>query len=68
VKAVLEFNYPEDEIRLRRALNGDKFADALWDVKNKVREHFKYEADPAEVLKVVRELVDATLLEAGEDV
>jgi NAD+--asparagine ADP-ribosyltransferase len=67
MKAVLEFNYPEDETKLRRALNGDKFADALWDVKNKVREHFKYGADPAEVLKVVRELVDVTLLEAGEE-
>jgi hypothetical protein len=68
MKAVLEFNYPQDEIKLRRALAGDKFADALWEIKNKVREHFKYDADSVDVLKAVREMVDATLLEAGEDV
>lgn len=67
MKAVLEFNYPEDEIKLRRALNSDKFADALWEVKNKVREHFKYDADPVEILKTVRDMVDAVILETGEE-
>lgn len=68
MKAILEFNYPEDEIKLRRALNGDKFADAAWHVQNEVRKHFKYNADPIEVLKAVREMVDTLLVETGEDV
>lgn len=68
MKAVLEFNYPDDEDRLRRALNADKFAIALWDVKQKVREHFKYDADPHEVLEFVRDMVNGVLVETGEDV
>lgn len=67
MKAVLEFEYPEDEIKLRRALSGDKFADAMWSIKNEVRKHFKYGADPIKVLEMVRELVDLTLMEAGEE-
>lgn len=67
MKAVLEFSYPEDEIKLRRALGGEKFADAMWEIKNKVRNHFKYGADPVEVLHMVRELVDETLLQTGEE-
>ena len=68
MKAVLEFNYPDDEIKLRRAVNSDKFADALWHIKNKVREHFKYGADPVDVLNAVREMANEVLLESGEDV
>ena len=68
MKAILEFNYPDDEDKLRRALNADKFAVTLWDVKQKVREHFKYDADPHAVLEFVREMVDRTLVETGEDV
>lgn len=67
MKAILEFTYPEDEDKLRRALNGDKLAIALWDVKNKVREHFKYDADPHEILKYVRDMVSDVLVETGED-
>lgn len=68
MKAVLEFDYPEDEDKLRRALNADKFAVTLWEVKQKVREHFKYNADPQEVLVFVRDMVNETLTETGEDV
>jgi hypothetical protein len=68
MKAILEFNYPDDEGKLRRAIHCNEAFDTLWVIKNKVREHFKYDADPVDVLKAVRELVDAALLEAGEDV
>jgi hypothetical protein len=67
MKAVLEFTYPEDEIRLRRALSGERFADAIWSIKNEVRGHFKYGADPVKVLEIVRELVDSILTETGEE-
>jgi hypothetical protein len=67
MKAVLEFSYPEDEVKLRRALSADKLADALLSIKNEVRKHFKYEANPVDVLHMVRELVDETLLQAGEE-
>lgn len=68
MKAVLEFSYPEDEVKLRRALSADKFADALLSIKNEVRKHFKYEANSVDVLHMVRELVDETLLQAGEEI
>lgn len=67
MKAVLEFTYPDDEIKLRRALHADTFADALWAIQAKVREHFKYDADPREVLEFVRAEVDSALFQAGEE-
>ena len=67
MKAILEFTYPDDEVKLRRALNADKFAVALWDVQQKVREHFKYDADPRDVLVFVRNMVNDVLTETGED-
>ena len=41
MKAVLEFTYPEDQDRLRHALNGSKAIHALTDIQMTVRSYFK---------------------------
>jgi hypothetical protein len=67
MKAILEFTYPEDEDRLRHALNGGKAISALIDIQMEVRNHFKHDADPIVVLERVRELTNTALAECGEE-
>jgi len=38
MKAVLEFNYPEDEDNLRHALNGVDYYNALLEIENLLKE------------------------------
>lgn len=38
MKAVLEFNYPEDEDKLRHALNGVDYYNALLEINNLLKE------------------------------
>lgn len=41
MKAILEFTYPEDQDKLRHALNGSRAIHALVDIQMEVRNHFK---------------------------
>lgn len=68
MKAILEFNYPEDTDKCRRAIHADEAFDTLWTIKNKVRERFKYNADPETVLRYVQEITDDALRISGEDI
>ena len=67
MKAVLEFTYPEDQDKLRHALNGSKAISALIDIQMAVRSHFKHDVDPAQVLALVRDLTNTALNECGEE-
>jgi len=67
MKAVLEFTYPEDQDKLRHALNGSKAISALIDIQMAVRSYFKHDADPTDVLGMVRELTNTALAECGEE-
>ena len=67
MKAVLEFTYPEDQDKLRHALNGSKAISALIDIQMAVRSYFKHDANPKEVLERVRELTNTALAECGEE-
>ena len=67
MKAVLEFTYPEDQDKLRHALNGAKAIYALTDIQMTVRSYFKHDADPLMVLEMVRELTNTALTECGEE-
>ena len=67
MKAILEFDYPDDTDKCRRAIHADEAFDALWTIKNKVRERFKYGADPETVLRYVQEITDDALRISGED-
>jgi hypothetical protein len=68
VKAILEFNYPDDEVKLRRAIHCNEAFDTLWTIKNKVSKRFTHKADLEEVLKYVQEITDDALRISGEDV
>ena len=67
MKAVLEFTYPEDQDKLRHALNGAKAIYALTDIQTTVRSYFKHDADPLMVLALVRDLTNTALNECGEE-
>ena len=67
MKAVLEFTYPEDQDKLRHALNGTKAIYALVDIQMTVRSYFKHDADPLMVLALVRDLTNTALNECGEE-
>ena len=67
MKAILEFTYPEDQDKLRHALNGSKAISALIDIQMAVRSNFKHDADPSDVLGMVRELTNTALAECGEE-
>ena len=67
MKAVLEFTYPEDQDKLRHALNGGKAIHALTDIQMALRSYFKHDADPLIVLALIRDLTNTTLTECGEE-
>lgn len=57
MKAILEFEYPDDEDKLRYALHGQDAIFALLDISEQLRLHFKYDADSYQVLMNINELV-----------
>lgn len=67
-KVVLEFNYPEDENECRRALNGSKAFECLWEIRREVQRYTKNDIDPVQVIDRIHDLVTATLAETGDDV
>ena len=64
MKAILEFNYPDDEDKLRRAIHADKAFGALLDMSTKVKYRWlKGEEDEmAEALGHVRYILDQVLV------
>lgn len=68
MKAILEFNYPDDETKLRRAIHTNEAFDTLWAIKNRVNKRFTHKADLEDVLRYVREITDDALKISGEDV
>ena len=70
MKAVLEFNYPEDEDKLRRALHADEAFNALLDMSSRVAYRWKKgeEGEKAmhESLQHVRYVLDQVLVKTGE--
>jgi hypothetical protein len=57
MKATIEFEYPEDEDKLRYALHGQDAIFALLDISEQLRLHYKYEADGDQILANINELV-----------
>jgi len=68
MKAILEFNYPDDETKLRRAIHCNEAFDTLWTIKDRVNKRFTHKADLEDVLRYVREITDDALRISGEDV
>ena len=68
MKAVLEFNYPEDGNKLRRAIHCDEAFDTLWTIKDRLSKRFTQKAELEDVVRYIREITDDALKISGEDV
>lgn len=68
MKAVLEFNYPEDTEKCRRAIHADEAFKALHEIRESVNRKFTHKSDLEEVLKHVYEISDYVLKSTGEKV
>jgi hypothetical protein len=67
MKAVIEFNYPEDTDKCRRAIHADEVFKALHEIKRSVDRKFAHKSDLEEVLKYVYEISDYVLRTTGEE-
>jgi CYTH domain-containing protein len=67
MKATLEFEYPEDEDKLRYAIHGQTAIMALLQIEAQLRQHFKYEMPMEDVFNNVSEIVNETLTLCGEN-
>ena len=66
MKAILEFNYPDDERKLLYALKGQDMYVALAEVRMQINEEFHHNADPVAVLMRVRNITDDIFRELGD--
>lgn len=67
MKAVLEFNYPEDEDRLRYALHGGKAIQALGELSQQIRLWEKHGGDPEQLIERLKANIHETMAQCGED-
>jgi hypothetical protein len=66
MKAVLEFNYPEDERRLLYAVKGKEMYVALVNIRVLVAKQLIQKADMADTLDNVQNVIDDIFYELGE--
>ena len=66
MKAVLEFNYPEDERKLLYAVKGKDMYVALVGIRVLVAKQLTHQADMADTLEGVRNAIDDIFYELGE--
>jgi len=55
-KAILEFNLPEDGDDFRYAINGEAYHEALHNIREDVRQIWKYRTLPEEQFNLVDEI------------
>mgnify|MGYP003657776465 CR=1 FL=1 len=67
MKATIEFEYPEDEDKLRYALHGQTAIMALLEIEALLRTHYKYEVPMEDVFGHIAEIVNDTLATCGEN-
>ncbi len=68
MKAILEFNYPDDEDRLRHALYGSRAISGLDEVRRMIRQWEKHDGEnPQGMLDLVRDTVLVALKDCMED-
>ena len=64
-KAILEFEYPEDEHKLMFAVKGADMYATLANIKLAITREFKHKADMEAALLRVKELTDEMLNDLG---
>jgi hypothetical protein len=67
MKAVLEFNYPQDTDKCRRAIHADEAFKALQEIRRSLDRKFTHKSDLEEALKYVHEITDYVLRTTGEE-
>jgi hypothetical protein len=58
MKSTLEFNLPEDGDDFRHAVNGHEYYIALYNIRDDVRQIWKYRELSADAFKVVEEIYE----------
>jgi len=66
MKAVLEFNYPQDTEKCRRAIHADEAFQALHNIDQWVNRKCASKSEIEEVLRMVRSVTLSTLTNTGE--
>jgi len=66
MKAVLEFNYPQDTEKCRRAIHADEAFQALHNIDHWVNRKCASKSEIEEVLRMVRSVTLSTLTNTGE--
>ena len=54
MKAILEFNLPEENIEFRAAINGENYKSAIWDFDQLLRSEMKYKELSDETYKAYK--------------
>lgn len=68
MKAVLEFNYPEDEERFRHAYYGSRAICGLDEIRRMIRDWEKHDGEnPQAVVDLVKDTVAIALRDCGEE-
>ena len=66
MKAILEFNYPQDFDKCRRAIHSGEAFLALLKIDDWLDKKFSHKAELEDAVKHVREIVDHALAATGE--
>ena len=67
MKAVLEFNYPQDTDKCRRAIHADEAFKAVQEIRRSLDRKLTHKSDFEEALKYVHEITDYVLRTTGEE-
>lgn len=65
MKAILEFDLPEENSEHRHAVNGQTYAICIWEIDKRLREMEKYEEKDVLEIDKLRELIREILEENG---
>ena len=65
MKAILEFNLPEDKEEFDAASKGMDWALLVWDIDQFIRNKIKYEQDKDGILQLVRDRLHFNMEEKG---
>ena len=57
MKAILEFNLPEDKVDFDLALQGSDWKHVCWEMDQLLRKHIKYDDDLSEDARLILEYV-----------
>jgi hypothetical protein len=71
MKAILEFNLPEDQPEFNNAIKGGDWKHVCWEMDQLLRKHIKYNEDLSEdargILEYVREEFNGFMVENNVD-